>query len=115
MSGRGNLTWQATPSDLFQLNGVIYGRRLTPQGVTEPVMGANLGYRHKVSDQLALVITAQDIFGTFGREERVATPVLNSHLKASLDQPVFVGFVWTLGGGRQKEPAFDFQGGPPPQ
>ncbi len=114
-SGRGNLTWQATPNDLFQLNGVVYGRRLTPQGVVEPVMGANLGYRRKLSDQLALVATAQDIFATFGREERTATPVLSSHLKASLDRSVFVGFVWTLGGGRQKEPAFDFQGGPPPQ
>jgi outer membrane receptor protein involved in Fe transport len=111
-TGRGNLSWQATPKDLVQLNGFLNGKRLTPQGSLEPFGAINLGYRHKVTDQLALVVTAQDILHTIRLRQVIDTPVLKSRLTSDIDsRQLYVGFTWTFGGGRARDPGFEF-GGP---
>ncbi|MDB5462060.1 MAG: TonB-dependent receptor [Phenylobacterium sp.] len=112
-SGHGSLTWQAAPDDLLQLNGFMVGKRLTPQGHADPMIGVDLGYRHKLSDRLSVAVTAQDILGTFRAFQAIDTPVLRERTKTDFDtRQIRVGLTWTLGGGRQKEPTFDFQGAP---
>ncbi len=115
--GRASLNWQATPDDLFQLNGFLNGERLTPQGHIEPTGGLNLGYRHKLDDKVSLIFTAQDLLSTIRFRQVIDTPILKSHLTQSFDSRLFLaGFVWTFGGGRQRDPGFDFQtGGAAPQ
>jgi outer membrane receptor protein involved in Fe transport len=117
-SGRANLTWQATPKDLVQLNGFLNGKQLTPQGYFEPLGGLNLGYRHKFNDQLAFVLTVQDLLHTFKLRQVIDTPVLKSRYQGEFDsRQVQAGFTWTFGGGRAKDPGFEFQNGggaPPP-
>ncbi|HZZ31643.1 MAG TPA: TonB-dependent receptor [Phenylobacterium sp.] len=116
--GHGSISWQATPKDLFQFNGFVQGEELTPQGAQSPLMGYDLGYRRKVTDKLFLVVTAQDVFHSFHSFYRADTPVLIERTKADFDTRQFrVGFSWLFGGGRPKEPAFEFQtgaGGPTP-
>jgi outer membrane receptor protein involved in Fe transport len=117
-TGRGNLSWQATPKDLFQLNAFLNGKRLTPQGSLEPFGAVNLGYRRKVTDQFALVVTAQDLFHTIRLRQVIDTPILKSRQRSDIDsRQLYVGFLWTYGGGRQRDPGFDFGGGGvgPPQ
>jgi outer membrane receptor protein involved in Fe transport len=114
--GRASLSWQATGSDLVQLNAFLNSERLTPQGHIAPTGALNLGYRHKLTDKLALIVTAQDLLGTVRFRQVIDTPLLKSHLNQSFDSRLFqAGFVWTFGGGRSRDPGFDFQAAPSPQ
>ncbi len=115
-SGHGTLTWQPTAADLFQLNGFANGKRLTAQGVAEPAAGFDLGYRRKLGDKLAVLVTLQDIFNSFHIEQRNDTPVLAERIRTHFDvRQGRIGLVWTFGGGRRREPGFDFQNGGGPQ
>ena len=114
-SGRGTLTWQAGPNDLFQLSGFANGERLTAQGHAEPVMDLDLGYRHKFSDRLSLVMTAQDIAHSLRLRQAIDTPILIERTRTDFDtRQVRVGLTWTFGGGRQRDPGFEFQNGAGP-
>ena len=116
-SGRASLNWQATPDDLVQLQGFMNGKRLTPQGYISPMGGVNLGYRHKLNEKVSLIFTAQDLFSTLRYKQVIDTPLLKARLRQDFDSRLFLaGFSWTFGGGRQRDPGFDFQtgsGGPP--
>lgn len=115
LSGRGNLNWQVTAKDFVQLNGFVNGRRLNAQGHLDGFSMLNLGYRHKVNEQLSLTLTAQDVLGTFKETQVIDTPTLQGRTKREFSQQaVFVGFTYTFGGQRQRDPGFDFGGGAPP-
>ena len=117
---RGNLNWQPTPNDFFQVNGNYSGRQLLPQGYREPFGGLNLGYRRKVNDKLSLLATAQNVldsnrFTTFFR-----TPTVTDRSRLiGAGRVFFVGATYTFGntGGRPpRDQGFDFQqGGGAPQ
>ncbi len=107
-SGQGSLTWQATPKDLFQLNGFFNQKGLTPQGTLSPVRAADLGYRRKLSDKLFILVTLQDILNSFHGQSINRTPLLIERTKADHDtRAVRVGFTWAFGGGRPRDPGFD--------
>lgn len=112
VTGRANLSWQVSSKDFLQLNGFMNGKRLTPQGYIQPMGGVNLGYRRKVTDQLSLVITANDLLDTIEFKRVIDTPLLRDveHYKP-LNRGVFVGFTYTFGGGKARDPGFDFGGG----
>ncbi|MDB5432981.1 MAG: TonB-dependent receptor [Caulobacter sp.] len=116
-SGRGNINWQVTGADLVQVNFFVLGKRLTPQGYGEPIYGLNLGYRHKITDHVAFVMTVQDALGTFKDRQVIDTATLKTTTERNFDsRMVLVGFTWTFGGGKQRDPGFDFQSGSaPPQ
>lgn len=115
LSGRGNLNWQVTPKDFVQLNGFMNGKRLTAQGHVNGFSMLNIGYRRKVSDSLSLTLTAQDVLGTFKETQVIDTPTLQGRTKREFSQQaVFVGFTYTFGRQRQRDPGFDFGGGTPP-
>jgi len=114
-TGRANLSWQATPRDFIQVNGFLNGKRLTPQGYVQPQGALNLGYRRKMNDQLFLVVTAQDVLGTLEFKRIIDTPAFRDveNYKPQ-NRGVFVGFTYTFGGGKARDPGFDFGGGGPP-
>lgn len=118
VSGRGNLNWQATPNDLFQVNAFAMGKRLTPQGYGDPLMGVNLGYRRKLTDQVALVVTVQDVLHSIEDRQVIETATLKDRLHSTFDtRQVTFGITWTFGGGKPRDPSFDYGSGttPPPQ
>lgn len=114
-SGHGSLTWQASADDLFQLNAFMNGKRLTPQGYADPMVGVDLGYRRKLTDKLSVMVTAQDLLGTFRAFQAIDTPVLRERTKTDFDtRSVRVGLTWSFGGGKPRDPGFEFQNGAGP-
>jgi outer membrane receptor protein involved in Fe transport len=117
-SGRASLSWQATDKDFVQLSGFLNSKRLMPQGYGAPAGMLNLGYRHKFSDQLSGVVTVQDLLSTFRDKRVIDTPTLKDVQRYEPKvRGVFVGFTYAFGGGRQRDPGFDFGqggGGPTP-
>jgi hypothetical protein len=86
-----------------------------PQGYYKPQGGVNFGYCHKFNDRLSGVVTAQDVFSTLKFKAVVDTPRLHDvQVFEPLARGVWVGFTYSFGGGKPKEPAFDFGGGGPP-
>jgi outer membrane receptor protein involved in Fe transport len=111
-SGRGSLNWQATPGDLFQLNGNLSGKTLTPQGFRDPGGRVNFGYRHKVNDSFALVLTGQDVFATARYGQTLDTAILSRRSESTPRSRVFyLGLVYTFGMGAKKDQGFDYGGG----
>lgn len=111
-SGRGNLSWQVTPRDFVQVNAFLNGERLTPQGYVRPQGAVNLGYRHKFTDRLSGVVTAQDVFSTLKFKSVIDTPTLRDvQVYEPKARGLFVGVTYTFGGGKVREPGFDFGGG----
>ncbi|MFL5295944.1 MAG: TonB-dependent receptor domain-containing protein [Phenylobacterium sp.] len=114
LGGRGSLNWQPTPDDFAQISGFLVGDRLTPQGRQTPVGMLNLGWRHKLSDRLSLVATANDVLASLGGRVILATPTLHDVTRFTNDaRAVFIGFTYAFGGQKApRDPGFDFGGGP---
>ncbi len=117
---RGNISWQPTPNDFFQLNANYAGRQLLPQGYRESGAVLNLGYRRRVNDRLSLLVTAQDVLDSARQEVVFETPNLRDRIEQrGPGRIVFLGISYNLGGtSRQREPNFEFQqpsGGDTPQ
>jgi outer membrane receptor protein involved in Fe transport len=110
-TGRANLNWQLTDKDFLQVNGFLNGKRLTPQGYVQPTGMLNMGYRHKFSDKLSGVITAQDVLSTFQQKTVIDTPALKAVQRFEPRiRGVYLGLTYTFGG-RQRDPGFDYGGG----
>lgn len=114
VTGYGALNLQLTPNDFLQLNGNAQGKQVQPQGHRLPTAMLNLGYRHKFSERVSGVLTAQDVLGTFRDARVIDTPALiqRSHVDIKL-RGVFIGLTYNFGGqGRPAAPqGFDFGGG----
>jgi len=113
--GRGNLNWQATPKDFFQINAFAIGKRITPQGWQAPTGMLNLGYQHRFNQKVAATVTVQDALKTFGSKTYIDTPTLRDVSRRDFDlRAVYVGLTYSLGNpnrNRPTEPKFDFEGG----
>lgn len=113
LSGRTSIDWQVTPIDLVQVNLVVTGKSITPQGYIEPTFTTNLGYRRKLNDRWFLTVTATDIFDT--QETRVITDspdVSGTNVRKGSSRGLFVGLRYRFGAAKpQRDPAFDYNGG----
>jgi outer membrane receptor protein involved in Fe transport len=113
---RGVANWQATPKDLFQLQGALTGKRLTPQGYHEATGLVNVGYRHKYSDDWSVFVTVRDALNSLRDTLVIDTPALKDRVVTRAHvQAVFLGFTYSFGGGRRRDPGFEYGAAPPPQ
>jgi len=109
--GRASLNWQVTPNDLVQVSGQVAPKRLLAQGFSDPMFLMFLGYRHKFSDALSLVVTAQDPFDIYRLVQHIDTPALRERIdNRGRIQAAFVGLTWSFGAATKKPQSFDFSG-----
>ncbi|MDP1736763.1 MAG: TonB-dependent receptor [Caulobacter sp.] len=120
LGGRASFDWQVTPVDLLQVNAVATGKRITPQGFTEPTYSVNLGYRRKLDDRWFLTVTATDIFDSLESRTVTDSPGLSgTYVRRGSTRGLFVGLRYRFGAAKpQRDPAFDYSagsggGGPP--
>jgi len=112
VGGRGSLSWQATPKDLFQINVQQNAKRLLPQGFQDPMTLVFLGYRHKFDDSLSAVVTAQDPFDHYRFRQVLDSPGLHEmDVGRGSIRAVFVGLNWSFGAAQKRPPTFDFSPG----
>lgn len=111
--GRASLNWQATPKDLFQINGNLNAKRLLPQGFAEPMFLVFLGYRHRFSDALSAVVTVQDPFNAYRFRQVLDTPTLHeTTVGRGRIQAAFFGLTYSFGAAQKRPQTFDFGQGP---
>jgi len=113
-TANASLNWQPTAKDFAQITGFYSGERITPQGRNTPIGLVNLGYRRKLTDKLALVLTAFNVTDSIGGKEIVDTATLHDVTEFKNDaRGYFIGFNYAFGG-RKAPPdqGFDFGAGP---
>ena len=112
LGGRASLTWEVTDKDTLQLQGYAIGERLYPQARSDPQALVNLGYRHKFSDKLSGVVTVQDAL----KLSRFATVLDTATYREVIvgyprNRALFFGLTYNFGGGKPRDPGFDFGSG----
>ena len=109
---KGTLDFKPTATDAAQLNVSHVGRRLTAQGSMAPTTVVNVGFRHQINSQTAIVSTLSDIFNGQRQERSLVTPTLSqTYLRTQPGRVLFVGVSFTFGGGPKKGKAgFDYDG-----
>ncbi len=115
LAGRATINWQATPKDYFQFHISEAGKQLTPQGFTEIGPQADLGYRHKLTDKLNLVVSAQNVFDTSYFKSTFDSQTLRGHSENDQhNRTVYFGLVYNFGASpRGRQDDFDFGQGAP--
>ncbi len=109
LSGRASLNWQASERDLFQISVRGSGRQVLPQGFTELGPLVNVGYRHKLSETLAVFVTAQDAFTTYRQETQSSGPLFRDDVHDRARTPAaFIGVTWSFGAGPKKDEGFNY-------
>jgi outer membrane receptor protein involved in Fe transport len=114
-SGRGALSWTPTASDVFQLNGSWTGRTLIPQGSQGPFGLLNLGYRRKLTPDLFVVVTVQNLLDSNHGTIISKLPTLTDwRRRDEVGRTSLVTLTYNFGLGAQKahEPAIDYSSGP---
>lgn len=108
--GRGTLNWSPTKNDLIQVIGIINPGRITAQGTVDPLLILVAGYRHKITNDLAVMFQTQDPFDTVRQYSRLTAAGLDQRTTVTAHiQSFMIGFTWNFGGsGRpQRDPGFD--------
>lgn len=116
VSGRGALSWSPTASDIFQLNGSLSGRTITPQGSLGAIGLLNLGYRRKLSPALFLVVTVQNLLDSNRQTFNYNLPTLRDRrIVDGVGRGTLVTLTYNFGLGAQKahDPGIDYSSGPP--
>lgn len=106
---KARLEYRPTPHDTAQISISRQDRRLTPQGYVSPINLVNLGYRHQIRPDLALVATVTDLFNGQTYQRIVTTPVLiDNYRRHQLGRVVLVGLVYNFGGPSKASNGFDY-------
>lgn len=116
VSGRGTLSWTPSASDVFQLNGSLSGRTITPQGSLGSIGLLNLGYRRKLTPALFLVVTVQNLLDSNRQTFNYNLPTLRDRrIVDGVGRGTLVTLTYNFGLGAQKarDPSIDYSSGPP--
>lgn len=112
---RGTLNWQATPDDSLQLNVQANGQRLTSQGVIDPFVVVNAGWRRKLNDRLSATLTLQDLAdGSRFHLDTQTSAVVEHLIVHPVSRAVVFRLDYRFGGGAAKAKTPDFDYGAPP-
>ena len=112
--GRASLNWSPTKNDLVQVIGIINPGRITAQGTVDPLLILAGGYRHKITNNLSLVLQTQDPFDTIRQYSHLMAAGLDQRtLVRAHIQSFMIGFTWSFGanGRPVREPGFDVGNG----
>jgi outer membrane receptor protein involved in Fe transport len=104
VGGRANLNWQATSNDLLQINVNAFGKRLLAEGVQDPIWMLNLGWRHKFSDRLSLILTVEDPLGITRYKRVTRTSELVDRVSSTgVTRSALLRLDYRFGGGRPRD------------
>lgn len=114
---RGNLSWQPTPNDFFQLSGFANGDQLIAQGYRRSGGVLNLGYRRKLDERFSFVLTAQNVLDSAKFTTVIDAPGIRDRIEQrGAGRIVLVGITYNMGQNRRRQdPGFDFDQGGAPQ
>ncbi len=95
---KASLDFHPSSTDTAQASFSRADKRLTPQGYVDAINLVNVGYRHKVDEQLSFFATVSDLFNGQRFERHVNTDTLQqTYVRAQRGRIAYVGLSWLLG------------------
>lgn len=109
-TAKASVDYHLSAKDLLQVSTNYNGKRLTPQGYRLPSGVLNLGYRHQVRGDLAVVLSVSDLLDTQRDRTLIDTPLLHDvTVRRRSSRSASLAMNWTFGGVKKvKEPQFDY-------
>jgi outer membrane receptor protein involved in Fe transport len=107
---KASLDYRPTTDDTGQISFTRSDRRLTPQGFIDAVNIVNLGYRHQLDSNLALVATLSDALNGQKQRRFIDTPTLSdAYQRWQAGQVLYLGFTYSFGAQKKaKGEGFDY-------
>ncbi len=107
---KASLDFHPSSTDTAQASFSRADKRLTPQGYVDAINLVNVGYRHKLDEQLSFFATVSDLFNGQRFERHVNTDTLTqSYVRAQRGRIAYVGVSWLLGVPKKgKAAAFEY-------
>jgi hypothetical protein len=106
---KGSLEYSPTAADTAQISISRTDRRLTAQGSVEPINLVNLGFKHRIGPDLALVLTVSDAFDGQKLRRVLTTPTLqDAYQRYQVGRVVYLGFTYSFGGPAKPKSDFDY-------
>jgi outer membrane receptor for ferrienterochelin and colicin len=95
---KASLDFHPSSQDTAQASFSRADKRLTPQGYVDAINLVNVGYRHKVDEQLSFFATVSDLFNGQRFERHVNTGTLTqTYVRAQPGRVAYIGLSWLLG------------------
>jgi outer membrane receptor protein involved in Fe transport len=99
---KASLDYRPTAKDTAQISFSRADKRLTPQGSIDAINLVNVGYKHQITPDLAMVATVTDLFDGQKQRRLISTPVLqDDYLRHQLGRVALVGFTYAFGGSKK--------------
>lgn len=100
------------PQDMAQISTGYNNKRLfAQQGYRFSSGNVNLGYRHKITDALAVVVTVADLFVSQHDGGLTSTPtLLDRNTQHPVGRTTILGLTWNFGGKPARDSGFDYSG-----
>ena len=107
---KASLEYRPTAQDTAQISLSRVDKRLTPQGFVRAINLVNLGYKHQVRPDLAVVVTISDLLDGQRFQRFVNTPALRDvYQRYQVGRVAYVGVIYTFGGpGKAKSGDFTY-------
>ena len=107
---KASLEYRPTAQDTAQISLSRVDKRLTPQGFVSAINLVNLGYKHQVRPDLAVVVTISDLLDGQRFQRFVNTPALRDvYQRYQVGRVAYVGVIYTFGGpGKAKSGDFTY-------
>jgi outer membrane receptor protein involved in Fe transport len=106
---KASVDWRPTRLDTLQVAFSRQSQRLTPQGEVSAINLVNLGLKHQLRPNFALLATVSDVFDGQRYQRVITTPVLHDdYVRHQLGRIAYIGFVYTFGG-PAKPSGFDYE------
>lgn len=101
---KAEVNYRFSADDYFQTTFSRVAGRLTPQGSLGPVDVLNVGFKHKIDQDITLVASVADLLNGQGLHRVISTPQLqDNYLRLPHGQIAFIGIVYGLGGAPEKK------------
>lgn len=107
---KASLEYRPTSHDTAQISISRTDKRLTPQGFVDAIDLVNLGYKHQLRPDLAVVFTVSDLLDGQKLRRFVDTPTLQDvYQRYQIGRIAYVGLIYTFGGpGKAKSGDFNY-------
>jgi outer membrane cobalamin receptor len=106
---KASLDYRPTARDDAQISLSRTDKRLTPQGFVDAIDLVNLGYKHQLRPDLAMVVTVSDVLDGQRLRRFVSTATLkDAYQRYQVGRIAYVGVVYSFGGAAKAKSDFDY-------
>ena len=109
-NAKASLDFRPVTADVWQISTNYTGKRLTTQGYILPITTVNMGFRHQIRNNMALVVTVSDAFNGQKFQRVIDTSTLHDrYTRLQAGRVIFVGLSFTGSAAKKSKTTFEYE------